>query len=474
MSPLEKAVEGGAPVMLLPHQANFVEAVLGAEGKRVTLLRGDVGLGKSTTLVSLASRLLQEQPTARSLFLVPAALRLQFVDTLRKVGAPALLVDRYQYREMVDSASGNEFWPTGVVAVLSPEFARQADILERLASTLWDLVVADEAHSMRGARAELLRRVGVVAKRLVLTSASSISLPDGFSSEDFEVVQWWRDQLVDREGRPLDVVPRPALHEVPFDLSQSERSLADTVGELGRVLGDGTPEEQWRAKSVLRCLRSSPAALEARLLRLASAAEPLDSGASADVTGDEEEAVGGGAATSVGRPTAEQVSGIVGRALQEIAAIQIDSKAVAFGALLTRLIEAKRPATRICVPAEFLATCYYLVAEIEGRGLACHLLHGGMGWDDRHGALTKFSATGGILVTTRAVMAEGINLSHVTDLVLYDVPSSREALQQVLGRVDRFGRLSQLNVHALVPLTSTGALGFEPLHLLRGALLGHG
>lgn len=475
MSPLEKELEGGAPVMLLPHQATFVEAVLGAAGKRVTLLRGDVGLGKSTTLVALASRLLQEQPTARSLFLVPAALRLQFVDTLRRAGTPALLVDRYQFREMVDSASGNEFWPAGVVAVLSPEFARQIDILESLASTDWDLVVADEAHLFRGARAELLRRVGAAGKRLVLASASNMSLPDGLSIEDVAAVRWWRDQLVDHDGRPLDVVPRPVLNEVPFDLSQSERSLVDTVGELSQILEEGTPEQQWRAKSLLRSRRSSPAALEARLQRLAATAEPLDdAGASPDATDEEEEAAGDAPATSVDRPTAEKVSGIVGRALQEIAAIQIDSKAVAFGGLLTQLIEAKRPATRICVLTEFLATCYYLVAEIEGRGLACQLLHGGMGSDDGHDALTKFSTTGEILVTTRAVMAEGINLSLVTDLILYDVPNSREGLQQILGRVDRFGRLSQLNVHVLVPLTSTDALGFESIHLLRGALVGHG
>ena len=94
MSPLEKELKGGAPLKLLPHQAVVVEAVLSAAGKRVTLLRGDVGLGKSTTLVALASRLLREQPTARSLFLVPPALRMQFVDMLRRAGTPALLVDR--------------------------------------------------------------------------------------------------------------------------------------------------------------------------------------------------------------------------------------------------------------------------------------------------------------------------------------------------------------------------------------------
>jgi hypothetical protein len=463
VSPLEEEIKGSF-LRLLPHQTAFVEIVLRAAGKRVTLLRGDAGLGKSTTLVALASRLLQEQRTARSLFLVPAALRQQFVYMLRKADTPALLVDRYKFREMVDSASGNEFWPRGVVAVLSQEFARQVDILESLASIRWDLVVADEAHLFRGARAELLRRVGAAAERLVLATRSNLSLPNGFSIEDAAVVDWRRDLLVDRDGKPLDVVPRPMLHEVRFDLSWAEQSLLQTIGELCRILEAGPPQQKLRAKSLLRSLRSSPAALEATLQRLAAVLEAQDdAGAVFDDIDELEERVG--PAWSIDRPTAQKVGGIVGRALQEIGAIHVDSKVIAFGELLSHLSGAKNPNTRIWVVTEFLATCYYLAAEIEGRDLACHLLHGGMGLDDRLRSLKTFAATGEILVTTRAVM-EGINLSYVTDFVLYDIPSSKDALQQVLGRVDRFGRQSQLNVHALVLSSSHYAVSSEALDIL--------
>lgn len=207
--------------------------------------------------------------------------------------------------------------------------------------------------------------------------------------------------------------------------------------------------------------------------KLSDASEPWDdAGAALDATDVEEEAAGDGPAWSVDRHTAEKAGGIVGRALQEIGAVQVDSKVVAFGGLLTQLIEAKKPATRICVLTDFLATCYYLVAEIEGRGLPCQFLHSGMGSDERLRSLTTCSATGEILVATRAVMAEGIDLSQVTDFVLYDIPDSEVALQQVLGRVDRFGRLSQLNVHALVPLNGPDALGFDSLGLLRKVVLG--
>jgi hypothetical protein len=52
-------------------------------------------------------------------------------------------------------------------------------------------------------------------------------------------------------------------------------------------------------------------------------------------------------------------------------------------------------------------------------------------------------------------MSEGIALGEVTDLVLYDVPDGKDALQQLLGRFDRFGRRTQLNVYTLVPSGGT-------------------
>src|SRR5664280_890268 len=90
---------------LLPHQIAFVETFFNPASKRVILLRGEAGLGKSGALVALASKFLRERPTARALFVVPgAALRAHFVDKLRDAGVPTLSVDRYQFREMLDSA----------------------------------------------------------------------------------------------------------------------------------------------------------------------------------------------------------------------------------------------------------------------------------------------------------------------------------------------------------------------------------
>jgi superfamily II DNA/RNA helicase len=105
---------------------------------------------------------------------------------------------------------------------------------------------------------------------------------------------------------------------------------------------------------------------------------------------------------------------------------------------------------RICFLTNHIATCYYLEAAIEDQGRTCRLLHGEVPTEDRWSTLAQLSTTGGVLIATTA-MLQGSELPEVTDLVLYDLPISKIALQVVLGRFDRFGRTHQPNVHILTP-----------------------
>jgi hypothetical protein len=254
------------PLILLPHQAALVETVLKPSTKRVVLLRGDVGLGKGAALVGLAMRLLKEQPASRVLVLVPAvALQYQFAEIFRTQGVPAVLVDRYRLREMLDAVSGPELWPPGIVAVLNLDFAKRPDVRDRLTDTRWDLVIADEAHAIGGARAEVLRAVMAVALRSVLTTLPSLDLSDTLPIQGATVVEWNRDRIVDAAGALIAAPPRPVLHEVAFPLTPAELHLSETVGSVSRALSVGTPQEQFVAKGIGRSLQSSPAALEARL-----------------------------------------------------------------------------------------------------------------------------------------------------------------------------------------------------------------
>ena len=200
MSPRE--TERNEPwVKLLTHQAELVETVFSPSSKRIVLLKASAGLGKGVALVAVARRLLQERPNARALFLVPSALRYQFAKVLDDASVPSLLVDRYVFREMLDSAVGQDIWPTGKATVLSIDFAKQPDILDSLAQCHWDIVIVDESHLAGRLRAKAFRRIEGVTERLVLASATppSAGLSDVFMPKDMTVVEW--EARPDRRSR---------------------------------------------------------------------------------------------------------------------------------------------------------------------------------------------------------------------------------------------------------------------------------
>jgi superfamily II DNA or RNA helicase len=463
MSLAEKGTD--SVVKLLPHQATLLDTFFDPTSKRVFLLRSDVGLGKTTALIAIIRRLQEERPGARALCLVPASLRLQYVDMLRNAGAPSMLVDRYRFREMLDSTLADEFWPRGVTAILSRDFAHQRDVLDKLVETRWDLVVADEGHWFRGVRGKTLQRLVASAERVVLATATApdFEWPDGVLTDDLTVVEWRRDSIVGHDGRPLYTLPRPLLHEVGFKLSPAELSLSDTVGALCRIFETRGHQQGWIARSLRRSLESSPAAVERALQRIAEGLSySLYDYEIEEIQEDEldgradqftEEIEGNELEGRVDVITDGKAIQMTTEALQTIEGISIDSKLSALSELLAQVTE--HYSVRVFVFTDYLATLYYLAAEIEGRGISCQVLRGAVSTEEQEKTLTLFRENGPMLLGTRAVMTENINLSNVTDIVLYDLPDGERMIREILGQFDRFGRISQLSIHVLQPLNGT-------------------
>ena len=456
---------------LLPHQTALLETFFSPDSKRMILLRGDVGLGKSTVLVALTSRLLQEQPMARVLFLGPKALQTRVLVSLNDAGASGLLVDRYQYRQMLDAMSEGELWPDGTVVVMSIDFAKQPDVQDSLAATRWNLVIVDEAHMLRGARAEVLQRVSTCAERVVLATAilQGLDRPPEFPDIGTTIVDWRRDQIVDQDGKPFKLSPKPILHEIKFSPNSEELRLRETVGDLCENLQRAFGTQDFRAQTLLRTIESSPVALEGAVQRLSERLE-IQEGVDPLLEVPDEELSDDRLDGGIDRDIAEKVAGIAAGALQAIEGISIDSKLKAFGDMVAGFSKAKGPLRRICVLTQYLGTLYYLATEIESRGMGCQLLHGTMRAEDRLRSLELFSEERTILVATTAVMTEGIYFEEVTDLILYEVPSSKNTFQQVLGRFNRVGRHSQLHIHVFRPIDTSDGVEREHISALHDIL----
>ena len=118
--------------------------------------------------------------------------------------------------------------------VLSRDLAVKPDIRKRLLQTRWDLLIAEQADVLVGARSPRLRKILNSAHRVVLTGPRDLEVPQALLG-NATVVEWRRDRLVDGSGEPLIAWPRPALHEVPFRLTSFELEIREGVKNLCRL-----------------------------------------------------------------------------------------------------------------------------------------------------------------------------------------------------------------------------------------------
>ena len=90
-----------------------------------------------------------------------------------------------------------------------------------------------------------------------------------------------------------------------------------------------------------------------------------------------------------------------------------------------------------------------------------------MTFDEREQSVDRFKLEGGVLLATTAAISEGLNLSQVEELVLYDLPSSKLKLEQIYGRFQQFGRTRPLKLSVLYNLNDKNLAAAKSLDKLR-------
>ncbi|NNF99452.1 MAG: RNA polymerase-associated protein RapA [Desulfobacteraceae bacterium] len=446
----------GGRVELLPHQFFIAHEVCSRQAPRV-LLADEVGLGKTIEACLIIHRLLCSGMISRVLILVPETLVHQwFVELLRKFNLLFDIVDD-KYRESVDQGTpgANPFEQTQMVLCNINEIANSKELFHHMISTDWDLLVVDEAHHLTAGRPshELVAKLGTAIKSVLLLTATPEQLgqeshfarlkildPDRYhefetflkTAGHYQQIAGIADKLMQRkklnpaESRYLrERYPELSLDPDPQSPPSVSQAHADPAALTSRLLDrHGIGRVMFR--NTRKVIRGFPKR-QVHLVPLHPDGNPVVGSINIRtkrVAGDADLGGMDGYPTTAG-------DGIV-------------PKVKWLAALLRRSHEEKY--LLICRQRE-------MVDEIDTQLKKIIHIHSAVFHEDlsliqrdRNAAWFSESDGAKILICSE-IGSEGRNFQFARHLILFDLPTDPEVLEQRIGRLDRIGQRYTIQIH---------------------------
>lgn len=449
---------------LLSYQLEPVAAIISGVATRI-VIADEVGLGKTIQAGFILKELSERGDATRSLIVVPAGLRHQWQNEL--VGRFTLdpqIADAEWLRRRVQALPANvNPWSLPGALIVSSDFIKRPEVLNGIESTVWDVLIVDEAHHAAGGsdRATAIHGLAARSRYVVLLSATPHS---GNESHFVELCRVGRLNSVDdrplffrRTRETLGSRKRRRVSFLRVRLTEAEyRVLALLERYVQQVEQESTGEASPArlamtvlGKRALSSAQSLERSLRRRLAWLSTPdipAEnhpverrlPFDDHERANELddGEPDELLRAPGLESRARERAWLA------ALAEVAhnAAKNERKISVLERLLRRIQEP------VIVFTEYRDTLSRLARALSGTSIG--LLHGACTTRERTDVMEAF-ANGRIdvLLATDAA-AEGLNLqARCRTVINFELPWSPTRLAQRSGRVDRIGQARP--VHAL-------------------------
>ena len=429
-------------------------AIATAAGAPRVLLADEVGLGKTIQAGWILADVVTREPDSRVLVAVPAGLRDQWASELVTFfSVSAARVDAAWLRAAVaDRPADVSPWAAPGVYLASIDFLKRADVAASLSGVLWDLLIADEAHTAAAPtdRHAVLAAIASVSRRVVIVSATPYSGDTAAfdSLASLGAAHGEPPPLLFRRSREDVGDPRRRRHRfVTVRIEEAESQVQRLLERYTAAVWREAPAGGDGARLAMTILRkralSSPAALLRSLVRRqhllrAAAPEPAQLPLFEDPP-DADDALPDAALGAPGladRRREERWLDALVAAAERVSAV--DSKA----RLLLRLL-ARLDRESVVVFTEYRDTLHYLSAMLPGA----LQLHGALTGSERTAVQRRFNDNGGVLLATDAA-AEGLNLQRRCRLLVnFELPWNPARLEQRIGRIDRIGQ--RRTVHAL-------------------------
>lgn len=400
------------------------------------LLADEVGLGKTVEAGIIIKELIVTGLIKNALILTPPSLVLQWQDELlSKFNLD--FITQFDDDRYVDCDS-HDF------LIMSHSSAIQPKNLPLLGRRTWDIVVVDEAHSMKNAETHKHKLVkNLVKKRLLLLSATPIQ---NNLEELYNIIELLHPSLLgtwqefkekfvfDKNIRQLNPTYRNVLQEIISDViirntrkqvssyikftnriphtnvltpTNSEKKLYDSITEKLRELYS-TQFSPMVIMMYQRYISSSTASTKRALYKMKKT----------ELISNEEY---------------DELISLANKTT-------IDTKM----AYLLTLV--KNNDSKFLIFCEFLATQDYISKVLEQNGYSTTLFNGKMSLDERAASVDSFRNNTQILVSTGAG-GEGQNFQFCHNVINYDLPWNPMRVEQRIGRVHRIGQTQNVNIH---------------------------
>ena len=415
-------------VTIFDHQILAAKKMINEFGC-IGLLADEVGLGKTVEAGIIIKELFVTDLIRNALILTPPSLVPQWQDELSsKFNLD--FIKQINDERFIDCASHD-------LLIMSHASAIQSANSILLNKKVWDIVVVDEAHSMKNADTQKHKFVkNLFKKRLLLLSATPIqnNLQELYNIVELlhpSLLGTWKDFrkkfTLTNNIRELNPVYRSVLQEIILNviIRNTRKEVSSYIDFTKRIsnthiLSPSEPEKILynSITDKLRELYSSQFGTMA-------------------IMGYQKYISSSNAATKNALFKMKQNELISNEEYGELMnisnKIMVDSKMIHFLDLI------KNDNSKFLIFCEFLATQDYISETLEKNGFSTTLFNGKMSSEEKMESVNLFRKDTQILISTGAG-GEGQNFQFCHNIVNYDLPWNPMKVEQRIGRVHRIGQ----------------------------------
>lgn len=439
---------------IFDHQVLAAQKVKGKLGGNA-LLADEVGLGKTIEAGIILKEFLMTGLIKNALILTPPSLVNQWKEELlNKFNLD--FVSQYDSEKFIDCSQHE-------LLILSHASAIQEKSADLLKERYWDMIIVDEAHSMKNAETQKHKLVKDLTKRyLLLLSATPVQ---NNLLELYNIIEIlkpgllgsWKEfktkYVLDKNIRKINPLRRDELQQllsqVVIRTTRNEVrnyiKFTDRIPNT-KILTPSDSEIQLYEKisDVIRDLFNE----NQNLLPLMTYQRLISSSTASTMV-----------ALYKIKQNHELPTDEYDKLIELSKNIQTDTKMIE----LLKIIEHDNN-SKFLIFTEFYATQDYIASKLRKNGYHISLFNGKMSNEEKQNSVNDFRTNSQFLISTGAG-GEGQNFQFCHNIVNYDLPWNPMRVEQRVGRVHRIGQKMDVNIYNLALKGTIEAYILELLYM---------